>query len=181
MGLGLLLPIAASHSRGTTYLASVRILMPTSAIQIGGTSAADTVAAIATSRTGVAAALRQAGVSRNPDTFGASDIAVQPVGSSGILDLSVTDKDPQVAVAVANSLTTHVLEVVNRASLAQEQELITEHTTEIATTGDRIETLARQAQNAAAPEAASLNAKQSLLLQDRSAMESRLSQLQGQL
>jgi hypothetical protein len=79
---------------------------------------ADTVAAIATSRTQLAAALRDVGAQRDPGTF-ASAVSVRSVGASGMVDLSVTDEDPVVASAVANSLTTHIVQVLRSSGLAQ--------------------------------------------------------------
>jgi capsular polysaccharide biosynthesis protein len=176
----LLLPIAASQSRSTTYLASVRLLMPQSD-QSSSEVTADTVAAIATSRSEVASALRAARADRDPGAFGANNVSVQPVGNSGILDISVSDDDPKIAAAVANSLTARVVEVTTKVSTSQQQGVVDALTEQVATIGRQIEELASQAQHASSSQAAALDARRELLIQDRSSFESQLAQLQSQL
>jgi len=77
---------------------------------------ADTARGIATGPQLVATAIKQAGVSRNM-TAVATAVNVQTLGSSGVLILSVTDRDPQVAVKLANALAEGV--VNTRVALIQ--------------------------------------------------------------
>jgi capsular polysaccharide biosynthesis protein len=115
VGIGVLVPFMLSRQQQPTYEASMRLLVSPAD---GTAVTADTVAAIATSRTQLAAALRDVGVQRDPETF-AGSVSVRSVGASGMVDLSVTDEDPVVASAVANSLTTHVVQVLRSSGLAQ--------------------------------------------------------------
>jgi hypothetical protein len=79
---------------------------------------ADTVAAIATSRTQLAGALGDVRADRDPGAF-AGSVSVRSVGTSGTVDLSVTDEDPVVAAATANALTTRVIQVLRASGLAK--------------------------------------------------------------
>jgi len=117
--LGLVIPWAASQGRSPSYVANMRVLITggTAVDQSKATSLADTVAAIATSRSQLGSALRDVGAHDDPGTF-KRNIAVQPVGSSGIVDLSVTDADPVAAAAIANALTSRVVELLREARIA---------------------------------------------------------------
>jgi capsular polysaccharide biosynthesis protein len=110
----MLVPYLLSRQQQPTYEATMRILVSS------GTDAvtADTVAAIATSRTTLAGALNDVSADRNPSTFAAS-VSVRSVGTSGTVDLSVTDEDPVVAAATANALTTRVIQVLRASGLAK--------------------------------------------------------------
>jgi capsular polysaccharide biosynthesis protein len=114
VGIGMLVPYLLSRQQEPTYEATMRILVSS------GTDAvtADTVAAIATSRTTLAGALNDVNADRNPGTF-ASSVSVRSVGTSGTVDLSVTDEDPVVAAATANALTTRVIQVLRASGLAK--------------------------------------------------------------
>jgi capsular polysaccharide biosynthesis protein len=113
-----LIPIVAFQGRATTYVASMRVFMSGSVTDSSkATALADTVAAIATSRTQVASALNIADVSNDPGAF-AKNISVQPVGNSGILDLSVRAQDPVAAANVANALTAGVVQVMREVNLS---------------------------------------------------------------
>jgi capsular polysaccharide biosynthesis protein len=114
LGIGLLVPFMLSRQQEPKYEASMRLLVSTAA---NAPVTADTVAAIATSRTQLAAALGDVGADRDPGTF-ASSVSVRSVGDSGMVDLSVTDRDPVVASAVANSITSHVVQVMRSSGIA---------------------------------------------------------------
>jgi capsular polysaccharide biosynthesis protein len=77
---------------------------------------ADTARGIAAGPQLVGQAIAQARASRDEKAVAAS-ITIQTVGSSGIVMLSVTDRDPQVAVRLANALANGV--VSTRAQLIQ--------------------------------------------------------------
>jgi capsular polysaccharide biosynthesis protein len=98
------------------YAAATRLVLdspdPASSTQAG--ALADTARAIATGRALVVAALADADVRRDADVFGREQIDVTPLGASGVLQLTVRDTDPRVAVAVANAL-------AKRVSAAREQ------------------------------------------------------------
>jgi capsular polysaccharide biosynthesis protein len=70
----------------------------------------DTAEAVVTSPSAVKNALAAVGVSRDLVTFAEERISVEPLGSSGVLRLSVTDPDPGVAAGVANELARDLIE-----------------------------------------------------------------------
>ena len=97
--------VVASGSSG--YTASTRMVInsndPTARAE--STAIADTARAIVTSPALVQRALTAAGAStRNPEKFAANDISVSPLGSSGVLEMSVTASSPAVAAAISNAL-----------------------------------------------------------------------------
>lgn len=93
------------------YVATVRLVLdspdPTTQSQSG--ALADTARAIASGPVLVRQALEKAGARRDPVRFGERNLDVQPLGSSGVLALSVTDVDRGVAVEVANAIAEAVI------------------------------------------------------------------------
>jgi capsular polysaccharide biosynthesis protein len=69
---------------------------------------ADTARGIATGPQLVGHAIAEVAVSRNENAV-ASAISIQTMGSSGIVSLSVTDRDPRVAIGLANALANGVV------------------------------------------------------------------------
>lgn len=105
------------HDR-TMYAASTRLTLDTRDAQSSTESRAiaDGARAIVTSRAKVAGGLRAIGASRNPDDMAANDITLNPVGTSDVLELTVTDRDPRVAVALANNLARSLIDARLQAS-----------------------------------------------------------------
>ena len=79
--------------------------------QTSASSIADIVAGIATDRDQLASVLQSVGADRSADAF-VRGVSVRSIGSSGIVDLSVTDRDPAIATAVADALTSRVIQVM---------------------------------------------------------------------
>jgi capsular polysaccharide biosynthesis protein len=116
------------------YAASARIITGSAVPQ--SSAAADAVAsqveALATGRTAVAQALQSAGADRNLGNFIGSSIAVSGLGSSQVIDLTITDRNPQVAQKVSKVLAAEVVGSINnvgqsglRAALtANDQEIV---------------------------------------------------------
>jgi capsular polysaccharide biosynthesis protein len=116
------------------YAASARIITGNEVPQTS--AAADAVAnqvqAIATGRSAVTQALHAAGANRSLNDFISKDIAVSGLGSSQVIDLTVTDRSPQVAQQVARVLAAGVVRSLNnvgqsglRAALAaNDQEIV---------------------------------------------------------
>jgi capsular polysaccharide biosynthesis protein len=88
-----------------TYSASTRLVLdapaPTSGTE--ATAVADAAKAIATSPTHVIAALNTAGVTRDPVKV-IPNITLVPLGTSGVLQLTVKDPDAAAAASIANAL-----------------------------------------------------------------------------
>src|SRR4051812_36321919 len=104
--IGLVLGYVLSAEAAPSYSAEARLVLdtqdPTGLDE--AQTIADTARAIVTSPSEVRTALRYAGASRNPLTVASNDVAVRALGSSGILQLTVTDRDPRIAAVVANKL-----------------------------------------------------------------------------
>jgi capsular polysaccharide biosynthesis protein len=86
--------------------------------QSAASSVADIVAGIATDRTQLGSVLHDVGADRSADAF-VRGLSVRAIGSSGIVDLSVTDNDPVIAAAVANALTARVVQVMRETHAAR--------------------------------------------------------------
>ncbi|MFI5282288.1 MAG: hypothetical protein ACHQ0J_04070 [Candidatus Dormibacterales bacterium] len=97
--------------QGPTYTASTRVVLdapaPTSGTE--ATAVADAAKAIVTSPTHIQAALNSSGVVRDPLKL-VPNITVVPVGTSGVLQLSVQDSDPVVAANIANALADNLIQ-----------------------------------------------------------------------
>ena len=116
-GIGLLVPFLLSQQQAPEYVASMRLLVSGGAADAPVTP--DTVSAIATSPTLLEEALEDVGAERNPRSL-VNNVTVRAVGTSGALDLAVTDEDPIVAAAIANALTTHVTRVMRESGLTED-------------------------------------------------------------
>ncbi len=112
VALGLLVAMGFHWTDKPQYASSARVVIgsqdPTSSAQ--ATALADTVRALATGPQLVASALKQVGVQRDPVTVAAEDVDVQALGSSGVVELTVTDQDPKVAVSLAGALARAVVQ-----------------------------------------------------------------------
>ena len=116
------------------YAASARVITGSTVPQTS--AAADAVAsqveAIATGRSAVKQALQAAGANRNLSDFINGNIAVSGLGSSQVIDLTVTDRSPKVAQQVARVLAAEAVRSINnvgqsglRAALtANDQEIV---------------------------------------------------------
>src|ERR1043166_6017574 len=107
---------------GKLYGASARLVLdtPDPVARQQSQAYSDTAKAIATSRSAVAAALGKAGARRgDPGAYADSHVSVKALGSSGVMEITVTDRDRNVAAIVANSLAASLiktrLEVSNGA------------------------------------------------------------------
>jgi uncharacterized protein involved in exopolysaccharide biosynthesis len=109
--VGLAVAVGLQHNGHSGYTASARLVIdtPDPRSRTEAESIADTGKAIATSPSQVSAALAQIHVRRDPSKVAAEDISVSSLGTSGVLQLSATDRDPQVAAALANALAAQVI------------------------------------------------------------------------
>jgi capsular polysaccharide biosynthesis protein len=104
---------AISHIGDTkTYTASARLVLDTPDPESRAESAAiaDTAKALATSPTQVRDALRKAHVTdRDATTLAGEDVSVRALGSSAVIQLSVTDRNRRAAMLIANALAAEVI------------------------------------------------------------------------
>ncbi len=96
------------HSgQATRYSATTRLVLDTQdpKSRTESEAIADTAKAIATSPQQVAAALHRIHVQdRDPVHIARHDVSVAPLGTSAVLSLTVTDRDPKVAAALSTAL-----------------------------------------------------------------------------
>lgn len=112
--LGFLVPFAFLRGGEARYVASTRLLVSTTADAAASASLADTATAIATSPSQLSWALLHLGVEGDLDAL-LDEVAVQTIGDSGVVQLSVTDQDPVFAASLANALRAQVAAVLATA------------------------------------------------------------------
>ena len=102
-----------------TYTAKSRLVMgpvdPESAAE--SQVIADTARAIVTNPGLVSQALFDADLNRDPEDFALENIDLAPLGTSAVLELSVSEQDPQKAAVLANSLAAQLIH--ERQSITQ--------------------------------------------------------------
>jgi uncharacterized protein involved in exopolysaccharide biosynthesis len=110
--MGMALGVLINRAKPDRYTASARLVLDTQDPKSQAESAAiaDTVKAFATSPSQVGAALKQAHM-RNlrPDEVARNDVAVQNLGASGVVQLSVSAATGLDAAAIANALADAVI------------------------------------------------------------------------
>jgi capsular polysaccharide biosynthesis protein len=185
LSLGLLL---APH--GKQYSASARLVLgtPDPIARQQSVAYSDTAKAIATSPSEVSKALRKTGVRGvDPADFASKHVSVSALGSSGVIELSVTDRNRRVAASVANALAGSLIRTRAMVTNGQSNRILAdldrrseELSGRIAAADDRINTLGIQIAAAAtdaeatglrAQRDAAQNARESLV-QQRSVFES---------
>lgn len=115
--------LALNVSKTTDHVARTRISIDggNTKTDLASKSGADSALAIVTSRDAVVPALKAAGSKSDPDTFAKKNVALVPVGTSGVVDLSVTDASGRTAVTVANKLAQSLIDIrqqIGNGSLA---------------------------------------------------------------
>lgn len=183
--LGLLF---APHGR--VYSASARLVLdtPDPVARAQSEAISDTAKAIATSPSQVSAALRRAGVQRgDPADFAKNHVSVRALGSSGVLELSVTDRNRTAAASIANALASLLISTRLTVSTGETSRIFSDldrRTTElnrkISATNDYLNTLSLGIAAAPGPQSANRlrikrDAAQSavdFLVQQRSVLES---------
>ena len=98
------------------YAASARIVsgntVPASNAQ--AQALVSQIEGIATGKSAAASALQETGVERNVNDFITSHVSVAGLGGSQVVDLTVTDRSPRVAAALAKNLAKGVVQSINR-------------------------------------------------------------------
>jgi capsular polysaccharide biosynthesis protein len=110
--VGVAIPLLLHRGDTPSYTASARVVLDTKdpESRAEATAIVDTAKAIATSPSQVQDALQKAGVTgRDPVNVAKHHVSVQGLGSSGVFELSVSDRDPQIASAMANALAAQLI------------------------------------------------------------------------
>jgi capsular polysaccharide biosynthesis protein len=122
--------VAAIHAHHSpTYTASTRLVLgtddPKSRTESG--AIADTAKAIATSLTQVERALKDAHVpQRNPNDVARNHVFVRALGTSGVVQLAVSDSNPDIAASVANALARRVIRVRTEVTSGQLDQVLSD-------------------------------------------------------
>ena len=132
--LGLLVALGLQWGHKPLYAASARLVIGTqdATSSAQAQALADTVHALATGTTTVAAALDQIGVDRNPVTVANDHVQVQALGSSAVVELTVTDRDSKVAVELAGALAQEVVDTRIEGAQAAVTQTLSDLDTQIA-------------------------------------------------
>jgi capsular polysaccharide biosynthesis protein len=101
-------------------------------------SIADAAKSIATSPSHVSAALALAGVNRDIARYATQNIELQPLGTSGVLDLQVKDTNRQAAAVIANALAKDIIDTRARVSRDRANALLATLNDEVQATNDAI-------------------------------------------
>jgi capsular polysaccharide biosynthesis protein len=139
VALGILLG-ALLGRHPSQYTASTRLVLgtddPKSRTESG--SIADTGKAIATGLRQVQLAIRAAHVSGRDPSKVQNHVSVRALGTSSVVQLSVSDKNPRVAQAIANALANQVIGVRNDVTSGQLDKVQNDLTSRINTLNDSI-------------------------------------------
>lgn len=108
---GCLLGITLQFNNDPLYSATARLVLDISDPQSQAESQAiaDTARGIATGPSLIKAAVADVSTARDPREMAEKYVSVEALGSSGVLALTVTDRDPRVAVKLANALARSVI------------------------------------------------------------------------
>jgi uncharacterized protein involved in exopolysaccharide biosynthesis len=180
IALGVAAPALLHLGDTPTYTASARSVLDTQDPESRAEAAAivDTARAIATSPGPVRSALSAAHVSgRDPVEVAKHHVSVRGLGSSGVFQLSVSDRDPRTAAAIANALAAQVIRARLAASQGQTQQVLNDLGQEI---GDlnarityvdaRIDSLTERLSGASSLESADLRADRATAIQLRDSL-----------
>ncbi|MEO8107292.1 MAG: hypothetical protein ABI720_08230 [Actinomycetes bacterium] len=128
------------------YASAVRIAIagqPVTSSQAADAQVAQ-VRALATSPSIVASAIAAAGVDRDPKTTAQTAVTVDALGTSPLTSLTVTDRNPQVATVLSESLANAVTNFMTTSSLGELRDAMRSLNKNIAATQSDLSQLLRQ-------------------------------------
>ena len=127
VAVGAAVPTLLHSGDAKTYTASTRLVLDTPDPTSGPESAAiaDAARGIATSPAQVREALAKARVTRrNATDLAKNHVSVRALGTSAVLQLSVTDRNPRIAAALANALAARLIQTRLNASNGDVQQVL---------------------------------------------------------
>lgn len=157
----------------TTYTADARLVLDTQdpTTRQEAAAIADTAKAIATSPGQVGEALRKAGVKGlDPAKVADGDITVTSLGSSGLLQLSVADRSPTRAAAIANALTNAVIQTRLESTRGGSRAVLTDLDKRLADVRARIDRLDRKSAGISTPAGGQLGAERDAAARQRQSL-----------
>ncbi|MGY1681894.1 hypothetical protein [Geodermatophilus sp. SYSU D01176] len=165
--VGLSVPFLMAKSAATEYQASARIIIGSADTRDGQEANAlgDTALALASSPQVIGRALEQVGVRQDPVQV-AEQVEVAPVGTSGVLELTVTDRDAEVAGMIVHALAAEVVRLREEVLLGNTHQLIAQTDEQIRAVTANISAIEAAAMEPFAP-------VESLALQHDAALEQR--------
>lgn len=178
---GLLGAFAFHMNDASRYSATTRLVLdtPDPTNQAQSAVIADTARAIASSTSLVKDALDEVGVRRDARDLALHDIEVQALGISGVVQLSVIDSDPSVAVALANAIGKSVIQTRLEVTAGQAATVVRDLDRQISELQAQAGSLDRTIKGMN-PQNGSTRAQLDQLLVQRDALTQRLAQLQGE-
>ena len=173
---GLLAGFAIHLDDAPQYSASARLVLDTSDPEDQAQSGviADTTRAIASGPSLVREALATIGVRRDATELARRHVSVQALGSSGVMQLSVTDSDPEVAVALANAIAESVIRTRLQVTAGEAASVVRSLDKQITLFQQQISDLDARVDQAGGAAASGQ------LVRRREALEQRMSQLESE-
>lgn len=126
LGLGASLGLSFKEVRTFTATSRITLDTPTPRSSAEAIANSDTARAIVTAHSQVRAALEAAHARRDVGGVARDSIQVQALGSSGVIEIAVIDRDPDVAAKIANVLAANVVKIRLEASRGEATRLIRE-------------------------------------------------------
>jgi len=124
--LGMVAFLHRNDQRMYTSLARVALDGPVPKSSAESTALADTARAVTTSQDHITASLRKVRVNRDPVDIATHRLSVRALGSSNVVELSVTDPDRKVAKALANALAADLVDTRVAARRADRKQIQTQ-------------------------------------------------------
>ena len=170
--IGVSVPAAMIRMQEDSYVATARIVIGATDTRDGqeATALADAALALATSREVVGRVLTEKGVVRDPSTV-VEEVRVEPIGTSGVLEVSVTDADGTASAVMVNALAAEIVRMRDEAVFASTRQALAGTDQQIAAVTQRIWAI----ESAAQATVAGLGSVDALALQHAQAMEVRSS------
>jgi capsular polysaccharide biosynthesis protein len=179
--IGLGVPLALAQRQGDDYVANARLIIGGADTRDAQEAAAlaDTALGLATSPSVLNRAISETGV-RRADTDVATGVTITPVGTSGVLELTVTDRDADVATALVNALADQIVALREDVVLGGSRQLLTQTGQQIDALTQNIADIENQQARPAAP-VATLELRRQEAVAQRAALESQRQQLNAEL
>jgi capsular polysaccharide biosynthesis protein len=176
---GLAAPVALHAVRDDPYVATTRVVIADTETRNAEASSAlvDTAVGIVTSPARVQDALKQADVARDPVDVAEHHVAVQPIGTSGVLEVSVSDTDRAAAASIANALADVLVALRTEVVIGDQTRLLAEVNQQIEKATERIDEVTRAVAAAQDGPIAALRLQHDEALRARSDLESQRQRL----